>query len=361
MPIDVNQPYQNLPALPPAKELHSLRLSRATIAAARALAQANATSQMLPNPSILIHAIPLLEAQASSEIENIVTTNDELFRAASEVGPTTPATREALRYRTALYDGLEAIRRRPLSINTAKTVCTSIRGIETDLRSGTGTFIGNPISHRRIYTPPEGKDVISGHLNAWEKFLHENRDFDPLVKLAMLHYQFEAIHPFPDGNGRTGRILNVLYLVNEQLLDLPVLYLSGYIVEHKDEYYRLLNGVTQDGAWEEWILFILNAVTVTSDWLTSLVKTIRDMLDNVIAELRATSMPARDLAHVLFEKPYLRYDDLMTSGSVSRPTATKWAAELETLGVLERSREGRAVVFTNRPYLELLFHTPLPR
>lgn len=362
MLVNPEKPYQDLPPLPPALEFQTGQIVNRVIAASRALATANASAKRLPNPSILIHAIPLLEAKASNEIENIVTTNDELFRAAHKVEPASPAAREALKYREALYEGYSYIEKHPFSVNLAKIVCSQINGVETDIRTLSGTYIGNPVTHERIYTPPQGKEIILEHLSRWEKFAHEQKSgLDPLVKMALLHYQFEAIHPFSDGNGRTGRILNVLYLVESGLLDQPITYLSGYIVEHKDEYYRLLNGVTQKGAWGEWVEFILNAVDVTSRWTDSLISSIYHLLDKTISELNQTNLPARDLAYLLFFKPYLRYADIVTELQVSRPTATKWASSLSEMGILHRIKVGKSVILINHRYLDILFTTPLPK
>lgn len=354
------KPFQDLPPLPP-NGVGTAEVYTAVIRASRALAKADAAAELLPNPDILIHSIPLLEAQASNEIENIVTTNDELFRAAHHVETPSPATREALRYRQALYVGSEAIRDRPLTTNTAKLVCSTITGVEMDIRRDVGTYIGNPVTKDRIYTPPEGQSVILEHLTKWESFLHNDMSLDPLIKLALLHYQFEAIHPFSDGNGRTGRILNVLYLVHEGLLRQPITYLSGYIVEHKDEYYRLLNNVTQKGDWIPWVLYMLNAVAITSQWTSNLVYVIRDQIEETIGLLHEGGMPARDLAYTLYEKPYLRYADLMVALNVSRPTAGKHAEKLVELGVLERYKTGRSVLFVNTRYLNILFNAKLPQ
>lgn len=330
--------------------------------ASRALAAVNGSAKRLPDAGILIHVIPLLEAKASSEIENIVTTNDELFRAAHHIEMPTPSAREALNYREALYAGFGYIQDRPFSVNLAKKVCSTITGVASDIRANPGTYIGNPVTKQRIYTPPEGKQEILGHLTRWEDFAHSDRDsFDPLIKMALLHYQFEAIHPFADGNGRTGRILNVLYLVQSGLLDQPIIYLSGYIVEHKDDYYRLLNGVTQEGAWEAWVEFMLDAVEKTSKWTDALIGGIYKLLDETVAELSETNLPARDLGNLLFTKPYLRYADLVEHMGISRPTAVKWAGILTQRSILRRAKVGKNVVFMNTRYLDLLFNTPIPR
>ena len=198
------------------------------------MAELKTSGQLIPNQAVLINSIPLLEAQASSEIENIVTTTDKLFRFANESGAQAdPATKEALRYRTALIEGFEMLRRRPVSTSTAIAVCSTIKGVELDIRATPGTAMMNEATGAVIYTPPEGQNLLRHQLANWERFIHEAEDIDPLIRLAVMHYQFEAIHPFVDGNGRTGRVLNLLYLVDKGLLDIPVLYLSRYIIANK--------------------------------------------------------------------------------------------------------------------------------
>ena len=237
-PFDPNVPYNNLPPLPPRDEVETVAVLKAVIAANKELGALDSACRLIPNPAIITSTIPLREAQASSEIENIVTTNDELFRAAYAVdAEPTPATKEALRYNKALHLGVESLATRPLSIHTAQQVCSALQDAPAVVRSMPGTYIGDPVKKIKFYTPPEGKEIIEQHLSQWERFIYSDHGLDPLVLLALLHYQFEAIHPFYDGNGRTGRILNILLLVQEGLLRLPVLYLSGYIVNNKADYY----------------------------------------------------------------------------------------------------------------------------
>jgi len=219
---------------------------KATVAASRALARLDGACKRLPDPTMLINLIPLMEAQASNEIENIVTANDELFKAAhGALTPPTPQVKEALRCCEALRAGVESLTSRSLTKQTAIDICSRLLGRPSIIRNTPGTYIGTPTNGKRIYTPPEGREIILDHLSAWEKFLHGDHGVDPLVVMALAHYQFEAIHPFFDGNGRTGRILNLLTLIETGLLELPILYLSGHIVRHKDEYYSLLNAVTR--------------------------------------------------------------------------------------------------------------------
>jgi Fic family protein len=262
MSFDRNIPYNALPALPPKQDIETKAVLRKAIVTSRALAELKQAGELIPNQSVLINTIPMLEARLSSEIENIVTTTDELFKyAGREPDAQDPAVKETLRYRSALFNGYLHLREKPLCSATAITVCQSIRNVNEGLRNAPGTRIANNATGEVIYTPPEGVDVLREKLSNWELFLNIERDIDPLIRLAVMHYQFEAIHPFSDGNGRTGRILNILFLIQEELLSIPVLYLSRHILKNKVEYYERLRCVTEKGEWEEWILYMLEPVS----------------------------------------------------------------------------------------------------
>ena len=271
MAFDPNRPFNDLPDLPPASETETKVVLRSCIAARAALAELRVSGTLIPNQAMLINSIPLLEAQASfPRSRNIVTTADRLFRYANDAtGRADPATKEALRYRTALHRGFEMLNQRPVSTAVAVEVCRTIKGVELDIRNTPGTALVNDATQQVIYTPPEGEDVLRSKLANWERYIHETEEIDPLIRLAVMHYQFEAIHPFVDGNGRTGRVLNLLYLVDKGLLDIPVLYLSRHIIRNKALYYRYLLEVTIRQDWEAWILFILEAVRTTAEWTTA--------------------------------------------------------------------------------------------
>jgi len=243
------QPHNQLPQLPPAQELETRPVLKACIEARAALAELKQAAELIPNQAMLINTIPLLEAKDSSEIENIVTTTDRLFQYAQGHDNADPATKEALRYRTALHQGFRSIKARPLCTATAVDVCRTLKGVAMDIRRTPGTQLANDRTGEVVYTPPEGEARLRDMLANWERFLHNQVDLDPLIRMAVGHYQFEAIHPFTDGNGRTGRVLNILYLIQEELLSLPILYLSRHVIAHKADYYRLLLSVTRDGAW----------------------------------------------------------------------------------------------------------------
>jgi len=349
-----DEPYNDLPRLPPRVELETRAVLKAAIEARDVLARLDASARALPNAAVLINAIPLIEAQASSEIENIVTTTDELFSAAHDDEPTSsPAAREALRYRTALRRGFDHVGVRPLTGRTAIQICTILRGHDVTVRDGQ-VFIGDPRSRRRVYTPPDQPAVLAGLLDNWTEFVNVPGDLDPLVRMAVAHYQFEAIHPFTDGNGRTGRILNVLMLCDAGILHMPVLYPSRHIIETKDEYYRLLNEVTSDGAWEPWILYMLEAIRSTSVRTLDMVRRITDIEAEVLDLIRSSLGSANhDLLAVLMEQPYARTRDVIARCGVSRPTATKWLRSLEVAGVLEAYRVGREVLFVNNRLMEV--------
>lgn len=350
-------PYNDLPAPPPVDGLETRPVLKAAIAANAALAQLDQAAMSMPNPAVLINVIPLLEAQASSEIENIVTTTDELFRhMADEDEAADPATRETLRYRTALYTGFQWVQLRGLTVATAEDVCTTIQGREMSVRALPGTRIANPGTRKIVYSPPEGRDVLRHKLTEWEQFIHAEDGMDALVKLAVAHYQFEAIHPFSDGNGRTGRILNVLMLVEAGKLRMPVLYLSRYIIRTKGDYYRLLLNVTSRGSWEEWILYILKGVEETSAATVRKIEAIRELQEVFAWRARAVSKGGGDaeMLAVLFEQPYCRIATVIKRCGVTRPTATRWLAELADAGLLEDHKIGRDRLFVNREFLDLL-------
>lgn len=353
---DPAAPYLELPELPPQGELETRTVMKLTIEARAALASLEQAMKSLPNPTVLINTIPLLEAQASSEIENIVTTTDELFRFADdESAAKDPATREALRYRSALFRGFERAKARPITANAATEICSIIKQRDMRFRDLPGTFIGNPVTHDPVYTPPVGRDVIAAKLSNWERFVHESRQLDPLVVMAAAHYQFEAIHPFDDGNGRTGRVLNVLLLVGAGLLSQPILYLSRYIIENKGAYYDLLLDVTARGSWEPWILYMLEAVRSTALYTLAKIEAIAELQRRFHTDIRAVrgTADARFL-EVLFEQPYTRIAAVMTRCGVSRPTAAGWLNELDGAGLLRKIAVGRERIFVNTAFMDAL-------
>lgn len=350
------QPYNDLPAVPSPELLETNRVLKEAIDARVALAQLDEAASAIPNPAVLINAIPTLEARASSEIENIVTTTDALFRLAADVASADPSTKEALRYRTALRVGFEQVEARGLTVAVAVAVCTLIKGHTMEVRAVPGTRIGNPATGEITYSPPEGRDTINAKLADWERFLHADDGLDPLVRMAAAHYQFEAIHPFADGNGRTGRILNVLMLTEAGLLRSPLLYLSRYFIETRSEYYRLLRDVTAIGAWEAWIVYVLRGVAESSRQSTRKIAEIRTLQDEFGAAARQHSHGGSntELMSLLFEQPYCRIGMVIDRCEVSRPTATKWLHELVDARLLSELKVGRDRLFINTQFVELL-------
>ncbi len=350
-------PFNGLPVLPPPVELESTTILKACILARAALAELDAASDLIPNPLILVNTIPVLEAHASSAIENIVTTADQLFQlSAAGDEAADPATKEALRYRTALWRGFEALAARPVSTNLAADVCTSLRGIETNIRKVPGTALRNQATGAPVYTPPEGQDHLRRLMANWEDFLHARGDLDPLIRMAVGHYQFEAIHPFEDGNGRTGRILNLLFLIEQGLLRRPILYLSGAIVRTKADYYRKLGDVTSHGRWEPWVLYLLAAVEETARSTTAKVRAMRVLLRMATALVRdrAPKIYSRELVEIAFEQPYCRIGNLVEAGIAKRQTASAYLVKLTEIGLLTMVQSGRDKLFIHRALLDLL-------
>ena len=355
--FDPRRPYNELPDLPPGAETETKAILRSCIAARAALAELRASGKLIPNQAVLINSIPLLEAQASSEIEHIVTTADRLFRHANDAtGRADPATKEALRHRTALNRGFEMLNHRPVATAMAVEVCKTIKGVDLDIRKVPGTALLNDATNKLIYTPPVGEDLIRTKLANWERYIHEAENIDPLIRLAVMHYQFEAIHPFVDGNGRTGRVLNLLFLVDKDLLDIPVLYLSRYIIRNKALYYRHLLAVTTEKDWETWILFMLEAVRTTAEWTTAKIQAIRELLDETASAIRRKlpKIYSRELVELIFVNPYCRVNDVVKAGIGQRQTAAVYLNTLADETFLEKVKAGRENLYINPPLLALL-------
>lgn len=349
-------PFNDLPALPPTGlDLEPKPVLKATIQARTALATLAQAGHLLPNPNILIHAVPLLEAQASSEIENIVTTADELFKHV-ESGSGDQTTKEALRYRSALFTGVHSIRSQPLTAATAVQVCSVLQGHDMDVRAVPGTRIANPATGEIVYSPPEGADLIRDKMSAWERFVHAEDDLDPLVRMAVAHYQFEAIHPFHDGNGRTGRVLNILILIEAGLLRDPILYLSRAIIARRGDYYRLLRAVTAEHAWIDWILYMLEIVRESATSTARKIGALHTCQEDIAARARAVTPGGRDARFlaVLFEQPYCRISTVVERCGVSRQTASSWLHALVEAGLLRDVKAGRELLFVNHEFLQVL-------
>jgi len=353
---DPETPYNELPILPPDLErIETRSVLKACINARAAIAELKTAGELIPDQVLLINILPMLEAKDSSRIENIVTTSDQLFQYADRADGADPATKEALRYRTALYDGYTHLEDYPLCTNTAVAICTKLRAIQTDIRKTPGTVLRDQ-NNNVVYTPPVGEDVIRNLLANWERFIHGDDDLDPLVKMAIAHYQFECIHPFPDGNGRTGRILNILYLIQSELLSLPILYLSRFILERRDDYYTFLRRVTEEGDWESWILFMLKAVESTSRWTTDKIAVVRALMAETTVYVREKlpKIYTHELIQALFAQPYCRIDNLVERGVAKRQTASMYLKQLVEIGILEEMSVGREKLYLNTRLLQEL-------
>lgn len=350
------KPYNALPSLPPQADIESKAILKQCITARSALAELKQAGELIPNQTILINTIPLLEAKDSSAIENVVTTTDNLFRFAQvDDKKADPATKEALRYRTALYEGYQSLKKKPLNTNTAIIVCRTIMGIDMDIRCVPGTALAKATG-AVIYTPPEGEDLLRKKLTNWEQFQHNQQEIDPLIRMAVAHYQFEAIHPFTDGNGRTGRVLNILFLIQEELLTLPILYLSHYIIQHRADYYRLLREVTSKEQWEAWILYMLEAVEETSRWTRAKISAMCKLMDHTLDYVRQ-ELPriySYELVELTFTQPYCRITNLVDAVIAKRETASEYLKKLCGIGVLKEMTVGREKIFINTKLLELL-------
>ncbi len=356
--FDPQKPYNDLPLLPPPTAvIENTGILKKCIDARVALAELKQAAELIPNAAVLVNALPLLEARASSEIENIVTTTDKLFEFVDIAeDKADAATKEALRYRTALFEGSKMVQRRMLSTDMAIQICSTIKGVELDIRDDSGTRLSNRKTGAVIYTPPIGQKLLLEKLQNWADFMRESTAIDPLVRMAVQHYQFEAIHPFTDGNGRTGRILNILFLMEQGLLDSPILYLSRHIIQNKGEYYRLLNEVTHNQSWQEWILYMLDGVEQTCIWTTDKIKAIRELMQHTSQYMQKQLPKAYswELVEVLFKQPYCRINNLVAARVAKRQTASVYLKQLCDIGVLREVKSGRETLFVHPKYIELL-------
>lgn len=350
------QPFNELPLLPPAADLESKPILKQCIASRASLAELKQAAELIPNQGMLINTLPLLEAQASSEIENIVTTTDQLFQFREDDESADASTKEALRYSGSLLEGFRSLKRRPLTTKTAEEICSRIKGIDMQVRSVPGTALASGQTGDIVYTPPVGVELLRSLLANWERFLHESTDLDPLIRMAVAHYQFEAIHPFTDGNGRTGRVLNSLFLISEDLLTLPILYLSRYIIQNKSEYYRLLLDVTQTANWDDWLLFILKGVEETAKWTVGKIAAIRELQTETVEYVRqaAPKIYSHELINLIFELPYCRIQNVTAREIAARQTASSYLKQLVKIGVLSETQVGREKLFIHLRLMKLL-------
>jgi Fic family protein len=356
--FDPQVPNNNLPPLPPEAEIESKAILRQLVRSRQNLAELKGYSSLLPNRDLIVNSIVLQEAKDSSEIENIVTTSDELYRAiASPSSNIDPRVKEVFKYRTALWKGYKLVSKH--SLLTSNIICEvqeELEGNRTGFRKLPGTVLANEQTGQVYYTPPDNNSIIISLMTNLEKYINETDGTDPLVRMAIMHYQFEAIHPFYDGNGRTGRIANVLYLVSKDLLDTPFLYLSRYIIRNKNDYYRLLRNVTYEQKWEEWILFMLTAVEHISRETLDLSRSIIKLMDQTGEKISkaAPRIYSHELLSLLFSNVYIRIGHLVDAGLASRNIAASYLKKCESEGILKSLSSGREILYINKSLFKLL-------
>jgi len=345
------------PTLPLDKEVETKKILKKTISANRALAKLNGVAKIIPNRNILINSLVLQEAKDSSEIENIITTHDELYRADLDIKHITQATKEVQNYKNALLKGYELITEHKLLLQRHIVEIQQIlEQNSAGVRRQSGTNLKNARTGEVVFVPPQQYEEIVKLLANLERYINEPNDLDPLVNMAIIHYQFETIHPFYDGNGRTGRIINILYLILQELLELPILYLSNYIIKNKSDYYRLLQEVRVKENWEEWILYMLDGVEQTSIQTTLLINDISTMMKETKYTIREKlpKIYSKDLIEILFSHPYTKIEFLVDGLGLHRETASKYLKSIEQLGILESIKMGRGKYFVNKRLFERL-------
>ncbi|MBX2952050.1 MAG: Fic family protein [Leadbetterella sp.] len=355
--FDKNIPYNDLPLLPPNADVETKEILRKTISAGRALAQLNGTLKNLPNPTLFLDTIYLQEAKASSEVENIITTNDELYKSlVADKKVENSATKEVLSYKEALWFGLEQLKKKPfITTNLCISIVQCIKQNTASIRVTPGTTLSNT-KGEVIYTPPSGEAVIREKLVNLEKFINEDDTIDPLIKMALMHYQFEAIHPFADGNGRTGRILLLLYLKLSGLLDTPAIYLSEYIIKNKVDYYKNLRSVTEKNDWENYILYMLDMIEETSARGLERLNKFTKVIDKTAEEIK-TKLPkiySKDLVEILFRLPYTKRQHLIDENIGNPKTVGNYLIALEENSFLKSVKVGKEKLYLNERLLKIL-------
>jgi Fic family protein len=347
-----------LPMLPPTIDLETKAVLKQAAKAHRALAELKGYADTIPNKHILLNAVMIHEAKDSSAIENIITTNDDLYKAMSNAGGASPAAKEVVCYRTALWYGYEQVKARGMiTANMMAEIQCIIEKNSAGIRKLPGTVLRNEKTGKTVYTPPSGEDKIRTLLGNLEKYINEDLDdTDPLIKLAVIHYQFESIHPFYDGNGRTGRIINVLYLVLKELLESPILYLSSYIIRNKDSYYRLLQEIRTDENWQDWIIYILTGIEKTARETLQIVKNINAEIEVMSLEIKEKlpKLYSKEFIDLLFYEFYTKIAHIEKGLSVSRKTAAAYLSALEKEGILTSVKIGKERIYQNKRLFDLV-------
>lgn len=346
--------------LPPKEDVETRVILRKTALAHKALAELKGVITSIPNQNILTETLTLREARDSSAVENIISTFAEVYQSSLLTDQfASPAAKEVHQYAKALKAGYQLVKKNGLLTNNfILQIQELVEGNKAGFRKLSGTKLLNDATGEVIYTPPQDYDTILSLMGNLETFINDDTvmDADPLVKMAIIHHQFESIHPFYDGNGRTGRIINILFLIQKNLLDIPVLYLSRYIIKHKNDYYRLLQKVRQTGEWEEWILYMLDGIEQTANESIILIGHIKKLMQDYKDTLR-TKLPklySQDLLNNLFQYPYTKIEYMERDLDISRSTAIRYLTELEKLGLLVKQKIGRDNFYINEPLFKLL-------
>ena len=343
--------------LPLDIDIETKAILKKSILANKALAKLNGVAKIIPNQAILINSLILQEAKDSSEIENIITTHDELYQSSLDISNISHATKEVQSYSRALLKGFDLVKETSLLLTRhIVDIQQELEGNVAGIRKQSGTVLKNQATGEVIHTPPQEESTIRKLLDNLEQYINTNDGIDPLIKMAIIHYQFETIHPFYDGNGRTGRIINILYLVLNELLDLPILYLSSYIIKHKADYYRLLQEVRTKGSWEEWIIYMLEGIEQTATKQVQLINDIKELMDNTKEKLKSElpKIYSKDLLEVLFIHPYTKIDMLVDNLDLHRDTASKYLKAMEKIGILNSVQIKNTRFYVNIKLFELL-------
>lgn len=348
-----------LKKLPPQREkVETVKILRQLSKTSQSLGELKGVAKTIPNQAMLINAVVLQEAKDSSEIENIITTQDELYKALATKGKQPVQVKEVINYRKAIFTGFELIKQQGfLRVKDIENIQKTIVENNAGIRSMSGTVLKNDKTDEIVYTPPQEKDEILDLLgNFLEHFNVNQTDISPLINLAVLHYQFESIHPFYDGNGRTGRILNILYLIINELLDIPILYLSSYINENKAEYYNYLNQVNKTDQWEDYIFYMLKAIEETANNTINKIDKIKEQLEKTIGivKKKAPKIYRKELVELLFDQPYSKIEFVVEKLKVERKAASRYLKTLEDIGILKAEKIGRENLYLNKELIELL-------
>ena len=346
--------------LPLKTNPETTKVLKKAISANRALAKLNGVAKIIPNSAILINSLVLQEAKDSSEIENIITTHDELFRAGLDISDITNEVKEVQNYRQALLKGYELVKENKLLLKKyIVLIQQELEQNDAGVRKQSGTVLKNATTGKVVFTPVQDYETIQKLLDNLERYINEENEIDPLINMAIIHYQFESIHPFYDGNGRTGRIINILYLVLKDLLELPILYLSRYIIKNKADYYKLLQEVRTKENWEEWVLYMLNGVEQTSLETIELINNIYELMDKTqtIIKEKLPKIYSKDLVEILFIHPYTKIEFLVDGLGITRKTASKYLNELGQIGIMKNIQIKNSKFFINKELFNMLKKT----